>query len=228
MTKPTLTTIGLVAAIIVFTGGTACDSLPTAEDTETEENLAALPLEDILDVLDAVRLSDPGAVRGRYGDYVDEIGRRDPVEIMQAVRQGRVIPFPVHSVAPGGRAAEWLSAADGIGVPRPDTSVQGLGNQDSECVGQVHLDTKESTVGSVNLEHRPHLDEWVASAQTYARHYANIDVKHRLEHLGWIYYLDDGNRWVEGGDGDDDLGDDDSCETEHIPALTTLNLTRGL
>lgn len=36
MTKSTLATIGLVAAIIVFTG--ACDSLPTAEDTETEEN----------------------------------------------------------------------------------------------------------------------------------------------------------------------------------------------
>lgn len=47
MTKSTLATIGLVAAIIVFTD--ACDSLPTAEDTETEENLAAMPLEDILD-----------------------------------------------------------------------------------------------------------------------------------------------------------------------------------
>ncbi len=126
MTKSTLATIGLVAAIIVFTG--ACDSLPTAQDTETEENLAAMPLEDILDVLDAVRLSDPGAVRGRYGHYVDEIGRRDPVEIVRAARQGRVIPFPAHSVVPGGRAWEWLSAADGVGVPRPATSVQGLGN----------------------------------------------------------------------------------------------------
>ena len=83
-----------MAAIIGFTGGTACDSLPTAEDTE--ENLAAMPLEDILDVLDAVRLSEPGAVRGRYGHYVDGIGRRDPVEIVQAARQGRVIPFPAH------------------------------------------------------------------------------------------------------------------------------------
>ncbi len=67
MTKSTLTTNGLVPAIIMFTAGTACDSQPTAEDTETEENLAAMPLENILDVLDAVRLSDPGAVRGSYG-----------------------------------------------------------------------------------------------------------------------------------------------------------------
>lgn len=152
MSKSTLSTIGLVAAIIVFPGGTACDSLPTAEHAETEENLAAMPLEDILDILDAVRLSDPGAVRGRYGHYVDEIGRRDPVEIVQAARQGRVIPFPAHSVVPGARAVEWLSAGDGIGVPRAATSVQGLDNQDSECVGQVDLeDSQESDVTSFHF-----------------------------------------------------------------------------
>lgn len=82
----------------------------------------------------------------------EQIGRRDPVEIVQAARQGRVIPFPAHSVVPGGRALEWLSAGDGIGVPRAATSVQGLDNQDSECVGQVDLeDSQESDVTSFHF-----------------------------------------------------------------------------